>query len=100
MGTVLVAVLDGFVGQEPDIATAPASTAGRPPPRDIRPILIRDPERQPVHRHTPRSRELEDELVAVVYEPRAVDWLVVAEREVAVDAGGRASHVPVDGHRL
>ena len=43
---------------------------------------------------------MEDELVAIVDEPGAVDWLVVAQRQVAIQSGGRPCRVTVDSDRL
>ena len=48
----------------------------------------------------PVRREMKDELVAIVDEPRAVDWLVVAHRQVAVQPGGRPCRITVDRDRL
>ena len=45
-------------------------------------------------------REVEDELVAVVQEAVAVDRLVVADRQIAGQAGGGAGRRPIDGDRL
>jgi hypothetical protein len=43
---------------------------------------------------------MKDELVTIVDEPGAVDWLVVAHRQVAIQTGGRSRRVAVDCDRL
>ena len=69
----------------PSAAAAPAA--------DVRLILIRDAERQAVERRRPGRREMKHELVAVVEEAIAVDRLVVADRQVAVEPGRRAGQL-------
>src|SRR5690349_19748573 len=100
MGTVLIPVLNGLVGKEPDVPPAPASAPGRPPARDVGLILIGHAERQAIQRDPPRATEMEDELVTVVDESRAVDGLVVPERQVPVHPRRRAGGVTVDGDGL
>ena len=53
-----------------------------------------------VERRAPARREMKHELVAVVEEALAVDWLVVADREVALERGRDAGRVLLDGDRL
>ncbi len=96
MRPVLVPALDGFVREKPDVASASLAAARAPPPLHIRLILVRNAERQPVQRHVPAGGEVKDELVAVVDEPRAIDGLVVAERQVPVDPRRAPHGVPVD----
>ena len=67
---------------------------------DVRLILVGDAERQPIERRVARRREMKDELVAVVQEAVAVDRLVVADGEVARQAGGGAGRLAVDRDRL
>ena len=63
-------------------------------------VLVAHADRPAVERRPPVVRELEHELVAVVDEAGAVDRLVVADREVAVERGAGAGRVPIDGDRL
>ena len=97
---VLVAALDGVVGNEPGVAPAAAVGAARAPPGDVRSVLVLDADAAAIERRPSRRREVEDELVAVVQEARAVDRLVVTDRQVALQARGEAGRVLVDGDRL
>ena len=83
MRTILVAALDRLVRDEPGIAAAAAVVAAVLPARDVRGVLIRHADRPAIERRAAVGREMEDELVAVVHEPGAVDWLVVADGDIA-----------------
>ena len=91
---VLVAALDGVVGNEPGVAAAAPVGAARAPPGDVRRVLVLDADAAAIERRPPRGREVEDELVAVVQEARAVDRLVVADGQVALQAGARGRPRP------
>ena len=97
---VLVAVLDRFVGDEPGVAAAAAGVGAAGPARHVRRVLVLDADRAAVERRAPARREVEDELLAVVDEPLAVDRLVVADVQVAGQTGARAGRVLVDRDRL
>ena len=73
MGAVLVAALDGLVGDEPRVAPAPETVHPASPTADIRRILIPRADGGPIKRRRAIRCEVKDELVAVVEEPVAVD---------------------------
>ena len=76
----------------PDAAVSPA--------RDVRLVLIFTPTAWRSSGVLPAGREMEDELVAVVEEPSAVDWLVVATARSSVEPGARAGQRLLDRDRL
>ena len=69
-------------------------SAARSPAGDVRLVLIGHAEREPIEPGLAVRREVEHELVAVVQEPVAVDRLVVADGQVAREAGGGAGRSP------
>ena len=95
-----IAALDGLVGDEPGVAAAARASRRRRPAPDVGTVLIRHADRAAVQRRRGRRREVEHELVAVVEEPRAVDGLVVADGQVAFEAGAGAGQVAIDRDRL
>ena len=48
MGPIAVAPLDGFVGDEPGVAATAHAPSRAAPPSDVRLVLIRDAQRQPI----------------------------------------------------
>src|SRR5262249_19368711 len=97
---IAIAALDRLVGDEPRIAAAADALRGPVPSPDVRLILIRHAEREAIERRRAFGREVEDELVAVVQEPIAVDRLVVPDGEVAREPRRRARGGAVDRDRL
>ena len=65
-------------------------SAAGPPPGDVRLVLVGHAEREPIEARAAWRREVEHELVAVVEVAFAVDRLVVANGQVALEAGGRS----------
>src|SRR5262249_27215816 len=100
MGPIAIAPLNRFVRDEPRVATAPNAVRRAVPARDVRRILVRDAKRQTIELRGAARREVEHELVAVVEEPIAVDWLVVADGEVAVEARVPPGELAFDRNRL
>src|SRR5688572_29948993 len=96
MWPVAIAALNGLVRNEPRVAPAADAVRARAPARDIRLVLIRHAERQPVQRGTGGWREVEDELVAIVEIAIAVNRLVVTDREIASEPGGGAGRRLID----
>ena len=97
---LLVAALNGVVGQEPGVAAASQARTRLLPPRDVRLVLILHADRPPIDRGLAGPAEMKDELVAVVEKALAVDGLVVADREVVGEAGPRSRQRLLDGDRL
>src|SRR5690349_20468302 len=96
MGAVAIAALNRLVGNEPGVAAA-AHTAGGPAPAgDVRLILVGHAKRQPLESGFAQRREMEDELVAVVQEPIAVDRLVMTDGQVAREPRRDARCRPLD----
>src|SRR5688500_13477684 len=83
---LLVAALNGVVGQKPGIAAAAQPRSGALPARDVGCVLILHAYRRPVERRGAFRAEVKDKLVAIVEEPAAVDRLVVADGEVILQA--------------
>src|SRR5436190_24337641 len=100
MRTVAVPALDRLVRNEPRVAAAANAVSRRAPPSDVRLILIRHTEREAIERRRAVRREVEDELLTVVQEAIAVDRLVVADREIPGQAGGRARGCLLDRNRF
>src|SRR5207245_7866957 len=100
MRSIAVAPLDRFVGDEPRIAAAANAVRGGAPPSDVRLILIRHAERESIEARVAERREMKDELVAVVQEAVAVDWLVMPDRQIARQSRGSARRRAVDRDRL
>src|SRR5207249_4344384 len=100
MRSVAVAALNRLVWNEPGVAAAPDAIGRAAPARDVRRVLVGDAEREPVEARRAVARQVEHELVAIVQEAVAVDRLVVADREVARQAGGEAGRLALDGDRL
>src|SRR5436190_17156272 len=100
MRTIPVAALNRLVRNEPRVAAAADAVGRRTPARDVRRILIGDPEREPIETGRAARREVEHELLAVVEEPLAVDRLVVADGEVALETGVLARELAFDRDRL
>ena len=100
MRAVAVAALDGLVGHEPGIAAAAQPVAGRCPALDVGGVLVGHSNGAPVEPRAPAGREMKDVLVAVVDEALAVDGLVVAYSDIAVEAGRRAGLCAIDRDRL
>ena len=73
---------------------------GRPPAADVRLVLILHAHRLPIERRVARWAEVEDELVAVVEKPAAVDRLVVANCQVVLETSPGAGQRLLDGDRL
>ena len=96
MWPVPVAPLDRFIRDEPGVAAAAHARRARAPPADIGLILVGHAEREPIEACGSTRREVKDELVAVVDEPIAVDRLVMADRQIAREAGGRAGRLVID----
>src|SRR5205085_10028268 len=94
------AALNRFVRNEPGVAPAADAVGGGAPARDVRRILIGDAERESIELGRARWREVKHELVAVVEKPIAVDRLVVAHREIAIEAGVLAGQFALDRNRL
>src|SRR6185436_14625425 len=100
MRPFFVAALDGVVRNEPRVAAAPEIVRGRAPPRDVRLVLVSHANRLAAERRIAARREMEDELVAVVEEALAVDWLVMADGEVALEPGARPGERLLDRNGL
>src|SRR5687767_9483928 len=99
MRAIFVSVLDGSVGDEPGIAAA-ADARGCPlPPADVRLILVANANCLTIEWRISVMREMEHELMAVVQEPGAVDWLVVANRQVVVQPRPAARQRLLNGDR-
>jgi hypothetical protein len=83
-------VLNSLVGNEPCVAAATQVRAGVArggPSRDVGLVLIGHSDGFSVQRHVSGQGEVEDVLMAVVYESAAVDRLVVADRNIALQPG-------------
>src|SRR5512132_1155473 len=100
MRSLLVAVLNGVVGDEPGVAAASEVVSGRAPSRNVRFVLIGNADRLPVQWRTAAWREVEDELMAVVQEACAVDWLVVTDGEIIPEPRACACQRFLDRDRL
>src|SRR6187431_1175541 len=99
MRTLLVAALDGVVGQEPRIAAAAQPRPGLRPARHVRLILILHADGLPIDRRVAALAEMEDELVAIVEESLAVDGLVVADGQIVGETGAGSGQRLFDGDR-
>ena len=100
MRPVLFAALNRLVWNEPGVAAAAQILGRRAPARDVRLVLIFHPDRLAAERRVTVGREMEHELVAVVQKAFAVDWLVVADREILLEPGSRARERLLDGDRF
>ena len=100
MRPILFAALNRVVGNEPRVAAAAQVLGGRAPAGDVRLVLISHADRLAAERRVAVGREMEHELVTVVQEALAVDWLVVADREIVLEPGARARERLLDGDRL
>src|SRR5437588_9704619 len=100
MRPVGIAPLDRFVRDEPGVAPAPHPSCSRAPAADVRLVLIWDPECESIQPGQSLRCEVKDELVAVVDEPIAVDWFVMADRQIAGEPRGGTRRIPIDRDRL
>src|SRR5688572_13013045 len=82
VGPILLAALNCFVRDEPGVAAASDAGRRRPPAADVGLVLIFHADRLPLDRRGTRRAEVEDELVAVVQKPPAVNRLVVADSQI------------------
>ena len=82
MWAVAVPALNRLAWNEPRVAAAAASAACVRPSLDVRRVLIGHADGLTVQTVLAGRREVKDLLVAVVHEPLAVNWLVVADRHV------------------
>src|SRR3954453_18773534 len=93
VGTILVPVLNRVVRDEPGVPPASQVATARLPAADVRSVLVGNTNRTAVERRSSLWREMKDELVAVVHEARAVDRLVVTDRNVLVERNSRSGCV-------
>src|SRR5712691_8994830 len=100
MRALLIAALNGVVRDEPGVAAAAEVIGSGAPPPDVRFVLISHTNRLAAEWCLSLRGEVEHELVAVVQEALAVDWLVVADGEVVFEAGARARERLFDRNRL
>src|SRR5688572_4700018 len=97
---ILLAALDGLVGDEPGVAAAAyAGSRGLPAP-DVRLVLILHADRLALQGRRAARSEVEDEFVAVVEESTAVDRLVMPDGQVVLQAGAGSGERLFDGDRL
>src|SRR5215204_3379056 len=73
MGAILVAALNGLVGNEPGVSAAAKVPRTGAPPGHVGRILVGNADRLALQRRTPGRREMKDELMAIVHESIAVD---------------------------
>src|SRR4051794_39794920 len=100
MRPIAVPSLNCLVGDKPRIPATPQPARRGTPASDVRFVLIRNAERQPVELRRAGRGEVEYELLTVVEEPLAVDRLVMPDRQVARQGGGGARQMAIDGNRL
>ena len=81
MGALFRAALNRFIRDKPSIAAAPQIASARvPPARNVRFVLIRDSDGEPVQFDPPHFCEMKNVFVAIVQKPLRTDRLEMAER--------------------
>lgn len=86
---------DGFVGDKPGVAAVADVLFFLYPPADVAFVLVRDAVCEPVDGYVTGFGEVEDEFVAVVVIPAAVDRFVVADGDAVFGDSGvvESAHV-------
>jgi hypothetical protein len=100
MRALLIAALNRVVGNEPRVPAAPTVVAAGLPASNVRRVLVLDANGTTIERRLPARREVKDELVTVVDEPRTIDRFVMADRNVPVEIGCRARGAAIDCDRF
>src|SRR5262245_58893180 len=100
MGALFFAALNRLVRDEPRVAATANTRCRGTPSSDVRAILITNADGLSVERCPSAAREVEDELVAVVQKPPAVNRLVMTHRQIVLESRPRAGQRLLDRNRF